>query len=338
MSFKILSIDGGGIRGILPGTILAYLENSIHNRLKEKGVEHHKVRISDYFDLVAGTSTGGILTCCLLCPDEEGRAKYSAKQAVDVYMENGDIIFSSTFWHKIVSGLGIFDDKYPAETLEKIFIKYFGDIKLSDLIKPCLIPAYDILNYKENFFNSKDSDNPYLDYYVRDVARATSAAPTYFPVANIPTLVGTPVPMIDGGVFANNPSMCALVEAGKFLPKDKEEKVFMLSIGTGKSVKRPPSYSYEQTKGWGALEWIAPLLNIMMSGNSQTVDYQLKKMSKDKRFLSHYYRLQPELVHADSAMDNASKENIQYLKYDAEQFIANNVEMLEELVTLILSE
>jgi patatin-like phospholipase/acyl hydrolase len=82
---KILSIDGGGIRGIIPGTILNYLETALQ---KESGKPNS--RLADYFDLIAGTSTGGILTCTYLTADDQGNSKYSAEFAVDLYMKNGE--------------------------------------------------------------------------------------------------------------------------------------------------------------------------------------------------------------------------------------------------------
>lgn len=88
MAFRILSIDGGGIRGILPGQILVSLEE----KLKSKS-HNTSARIADYFDLVAGTSTGAILSAAYVCPNEEGRPKYSAKEAVNFYLEDGDEIF-----------------------------------------------------------------------------------------------------------------------------------------------------------------------------------------------------------------------------------------------------
>lgn len=169
----ILSIDGGGIRGILPGVILTYVEN----RLREK--QGNDARLSDYFDIVAGTSTGGILTSMYLLPGENGRPEFQAEDAVNLYLENGGEIFKAPFLRRVVNPFGLFESKYPAKNIEKILKKYFGDKKLSDLLKPCIVTAYDFFKRETIFFNKEDTkQGDFRDFYVRDITRATSAAPT----------------------------------------------------------------------------------------------------------------------------------------------------------------
>lgn len=252
---RILSIDGGGIRGVLPGTVLTYIED----RLQAKEGDH--VKLSDYLDMVAGTSTGGILACCYLIPDENGRAKYSAEDALNIYMERGGQIFDVSTWEKIRRLGGLRDEKYPEQALEKALKDYFGNTKLSELIKPCLITSYDIEKREAKFFTSADATSDVYDYYVRDVARATSAAPTYFEPARIKSLYGAPFPLVDGGVFANNPALCAYAEArgtdfSDVLGRDDKPKkpsasdMFVVSIGTG-SVEKP--YAYEDMKDKGKI-------------------------------------------------------------------------------------
>src|SRR3954471_2747681 len=105
---RILSIDGGGIRGIIPGQVLVALEQKLQ-RLSGKP----ELRIADAFDLIAGTSTGGILTCLYLCPDEKtGKPKFTAAAAVDLYLQNGDNIFDVSVWKALGSVGGIADEKY----------------------------------------------------------------------------------------------------------------------------------------------------------------------------------------------------------------------------------
>src|ERR1051325_1351014 len=231
---RILSIDGGGIRGIIPGQVLVAVEEKIR---KITGDETK--RIADAFDLIAGTSTGGILTCLYLCPGGAGKPKYSAMDAVNLYLQNGDDIFDVSIFKQISSLGGMADEKYDADALEETLNKYFGDTKLGDLLKPCLITAYDINRRAAKFFNSNDVKEEGLsrEFYLRDVARATSAAPTYFQPANISSLNNEIFPLIDGGVFANNPTMCAFVEACSADPKLKVSDLFVLSLGTGSSDK-----------------------------------------------------------------------------------------------------
>ena len=207
---RILSIDGGGIRGIIPGQVLISLEQKL-----QKISGKPDMRIADAFDLIAGTSTGGILTCLYLCPEGTTRKpRFSAQEAVDLYLQNGDNIFDVSIFKRIESVDGVIDEKYSADALEKILKDYLGDLRLSDMLKPCLITAYDITRRQAQFFNSADvkTKGKGWDFYLRDVARATSAAPTYFEPANISSFDRQVYPLVDGGVFANNPTMCACVE------------------------------------------------------------------------------------------------------------------------------
>jgi uncharacterized protein len=306
---RILSLDGGGIRGIIPGQILVILEE----KLKAK-TGYENARIADFFDLVAGTSTGGILACALLCPDLEnpGRPRFTAAEVVNLYLERGDDIFNIPFFHKVRTAGGILDEKYPTEALEKTMEDYFDQLKLSQLLKPCLISAYDIQRRQAHFFTSHDAKmKEGWDFYVKDVARATSAAPTYFECADIKSLTGISYPLIDGGVYVNNPAICAYAEVHhKFGVTARQMAI--LSIGTGYERK---SYKYNQTKDWGMVSWIKPLINIMMSGVSEVVDYQLNEIYHAVKAPGQYVRLNTEMpVTVSSEMDDASAQNLAALK------------------------
>jgi patatin-like phospholipase/acyl hydrolase len=309
---RILSIDGGGIRGIIPGQVLIALEQKLQTLANDP-----TRRLADFFDLIAGTSTGGILTCLYLCPDASGkRPKFTAADAVDLYLQYGDDIFNVSFFKKISSAGGLADEKYSADTLEKVLRDYLGDLKLSNLLKPCLVTAYDITSRRAHFFNSQDvaEKGPGWDFYVRDVARATSAAPTYFEPANITALDRKVYPLVDGGVFANNPAMCACVEAMSAKPQLKVSDLKILSVGTGTVDK---AYHYSEARNWGKLEWLSPVLDILMSGVADTVDYQLRTLFSSAGCADQYLRLQlnlEEFPDVDSAMDNASEKNMRALE------------------------
>lgn len=320
---RILSIDGGGIRGILPGIVLNQIEKKLQKKTKDPNI-----RLADMFDFMAGTSTGGILTLAYLTPNEDNRPKLSAQDAVNIYLERGDEIFDANLWQKIKSGEGIIDEKYSASKLEKALDDTFGDIKLSNLLKPCIITSYDIRNGKPHFFKQHKAKNDIHNFKVKDVARATSAAPTYFETALVKNDLGTPYPLIDGGVFVNNPALVAYSEARTMefsgidhFPTAKD--MMIVSIGTGSVSK---NYEYEKAKDWGAIGWIKPIIEIMMSGNSQTVHYHLTQIF-DTLGLDNekdYHRLEPKILTADSEMDNASVENLRKLKEDALSYISNS--------------
>lgn len=330
---NILSLDGGGIRGIIPGMVLVALEQKLQ-QIKQ----NPNLRLADVFDLIAGTSTGGILTCLYLCPDMQNppRPRFSAQEAVKLYLENGDDIFDVSFFKKISSAGGLTDEKYSADALEKVLKSYLGDLKLSQLLKPCLITAYDINRRKAKFFNSADvaQDGPARDFYVRDVARATSAAPTYFEPANITAMDRGVHPLVDGGVFANNPAMCACVEAFGKNASLKVSDLKVLSLGTGTSDK---PYEYTVAKSWGKLGWVGPVLDIMMSGVSDTVDYQLKMLFNSANVPAQYLRLQADLTDhpVDSAMDNASEKNLRALEKAGQALAASKDAELTAFANLL---
>jgi patatin-like phospholipase/acyl hydrolase len=331
---RILSIDGGGIRGIIPGQILVHLEKKLQE-LENKP----SAKLADYFDMIAGTSTGGILTCIYLTPGDNNKPRFSAEEAVDLYMDRGDEIFDISIWQKIKSVGGLTDEKYSAKELEKALEYYLGDLKLSQLLKPCLITSYDIRNRKSHFFTQHDATDDKVDYYVKDVARATSAAPTYFEVAKVVNLANTPIPLVDGGLFANNPTLCAYAEArnikfGTSRNKPTAKDMFILSVGTG-SVEKP--YYYQNAKDWGMVEWIKPVIDIMMSGVSETVDYQLKQIFKAVDKTDQYVRFEPSLGAANSEMDDASIENLHALKDAGESFAAAEKKKIEAVAKMLIA-
>jgi patatin-like phospholipase/acyl hydrolase len=332
---RILSIDGGGIRGIIPGQVLVALER----KLRQFSGDPNR-RIADAFDLIAGTSTGGILTCLYLCPDlSTGKPGFSADNAVDLYLQYGDDIFDVGLFKSITSLGGLTDEKYSAAPLERVLRQYFGDLKLSQLLKPCLVTAYDITRREAKFFNSADVavEGPGRDFYVRDVARATSAAPTYFEPANVVAFDSKVYPLIDGGVFANNPAMCACVEAFGFNPNLQVTDLQVLSLGTGTADK---PYHYSEARNWGKLEWALPVLDILMSGAAETVDYQLKTLFTSAGCADQYVRLQLDLGQfpdVDGAMDNASEKNMRALERAGQKLAAVSDAQLTALAKALLS-
>ncbi|TAL69898.1 MAG: patatin [Bacteroidetes bacterium] len=325
--FRILSIDGGGIRGIIPGQIIVSLEKKIQTRTKRADA-----RIADYFDLLAGTSTGGILTCIYLTPGDDNKPKFSAGDAVQLYLNRGGEIFDISIWQKLKSAGGLLDEKYNVSDLQNSLKEYFGDLKLNQLLKPCLIPAYEIFAREAKFFNKMDAKNEMYDFYVRDVARATSAAPTYFECARIQSMTGVQYFLVDGGVFANNPSLCAYAEVrNKLGPKAADMAI--LSLGTG-FVKTP--YMYKDAKDWGLLEWAKPLIDIMMSGVSETVDYQLRQMFDAVGKPNQYLRINSPLTISNSQMDNASEKNLLALKEEGTKIAEQFDKKLDEFVQLLI--
>lgn len=317
---KILCIDGGGIRGIIPGQLLAEIE------------KHLQIKIWEHFDMIAGTSTGGIIGCALLCPqtDDEGKAtrnakaKYSAEEVVNIYLERGSEIFNRPMRHRVKTIFGLLEEKYPATGLENALQDYFQEVWLDELLKPCLITSYDITRSATHFFTQHDARQSGHNYAVKDIARATSAAPTYFECAQIKSDSGVQYPLIDGGVFANNPAMCAYAEVRvKKNISSKDMKIF--SLGTGSFTK---NYTYAKARKWGMAQWVRPVIDIMMSGVAETVDYQLKRIFETSD-INNYLRINGELTAGiNPDMDCVTEQNLMALKqFGTELFQKNRTEI-----------
>lgn len=311
MSFRILCIDGGGIRGIIPAVILAEIERQTGRRIYE------------LFDLIAGTSTGGILALALVKPDQERRPEYTAEDVIGLYETQGRRIFSRSLLHRVVSLDGLANKKYQSGPVEKVFEKFFGDVLLSEALTPVMITSFDVQSRDAFFFRSYRAEKPTrkkfeYDYLMRNVARATSAAPTYFE----PELIekgDKSYALVDGGVFANNPSMCALVDAMREFKKGLEQ-VFMVSLGTGSERKRP--LEFQRVKNWGVVNWAQPLLTIVFNGITDTVNYQTDLILNAANSPQQFYRFQiDDLPKSLYRLDNVGAKNISSLKESAEKFL-----------------
>lgn len=325
---KILSIDGGGIRGIIPGQILVEIEKEF------------KIKVVDYFDLVAGTSTGGILTCAYLCPSPKDpkKPKFTAEEVVGLYFERGDEIFDIPTFHKMKTLGGVLDEKYPADGIEDALQDYFGDIWLKDLLKPTVVTSYDIKNRKGHFFYQHKAAKEEYNFKVKEVCRATSAAPTYFECERVTAQDGQRYPLIDGGVFVNNPGLVAYAEGREIFKTDKGNKATakdmkILSIGTGYSKKM---YHYSKAKDYGMAQWVQPIIDIMMSGSAEVADFQLRKIYDTTPTPTQYLRIDGDLKGSkvDPEMDCASSSNMNELKAFGKELFKKNKVAIEKWLEL----
>lgn len=329
---RILSIDGGGIRGVIPAILLDQIE-----RRTEKP-------ISDLFDLIAGTSTGAILALGLVVPGENNKPKYTARDLLNIYKDRGGEVFKKSLWRRIPL-LDIFDEKYSNKGIEAVMKEYFDDIELRDSLKDVLITSYDIENRKPYFFKSSKAENltECRNHLMRDIARATSAAPTYFEPAETPALMcceeNKTRYLIDGGIVANNPALCAYAEAmnSENPPDpDKDERFIFVSLGTGTSNTRIP---YEKAKNWGKLGWVRPVVSSLMDAANDVVDYQLRQIlqpiPEQEENVSqksiNYYRFNIKLTEAEEDMDAVDDENIKALECEAVRILSRNSESFKNM-------
>eukprot|EP00250_Pteridium_aquilinum_P010982 c19764_g1_i2 orf=207-1205(-) len=253
----ILSIDGGGIRGVIPATILEFLEEELQI------LDGPNVRIADYFDVIAGTSTGGLLGGILSAPDDKGRPLFTAKDAMEFYTKQGPNIFAKRGIPFLTQLLG---PKYSPNFLEKALKENLKDLKMKDTLTELLVPTFDIKIMQPTIFSTAEAkQDESKNAYVRDVLRGTSAAPTYFPPYLFHTTTSTgeerAFNLVDGGVGMNNPAY---------------NNLLVLSLGTGKVVR---SYNAVNAAKWGAISWIlknghTPIMDIAfnISADAASID------------------------------------------------------------------
>ena len=319
---RILAIDGGGIRGILPAMVLADLERRTNRP------------IIDLFDLIVGTSTGGLVALALSCPDAEGKPRHTARDIVRLYDVEGKRVFSRSVWHKIRSVGALAEGKYPSAGIEGVLQDYFGECRLKDALADVVVPAYEIERRIPFFFKTANAKlKSYYDYPMKNVIRAATAAPTYFE----PMQVQIDGPndyyaLVDGALFAYNPGMCAYVEALNRYPD--YNSVIMVSLGTGKLTRRLP---YDEVKDWGAARWAQPAFALMCDGICDVVDHQLQQLLPETADgQRQYYRLQARLDVGNDDMDDASNTNIRVLKLLAEDMLQANRAVLRSLADRLL--
>lgn len=316
---KILSIDGGGIRGIIPALVLAEIERNTG------------APIAKLFDLIIGTSTGGIIALGLGKVDvNTGQPHYSAKKLADLYKKRGEDIFSRSRWRK-VPGYNVFDEKYSHEGLEEVLEEYFGNDTLGQLMSKIAVTTYDLHQRDPLFLKSWNA--PHQNIRIREAARATSAAPTYFEPSP-QQVAGNNCALVDGGIFINNPAVSGYAEARRMFPE--ESKFFVLSLGTGQMTRK---ISYTDAKGWGLAEWVIPLLDCVFDGVSDAADYQMRQILPE----GDYFRLQVNLgkksdpLHGNDDLDDASQDNIRDLQELAENLISTRAEDLKNICAALMS-
>ncbi len=317
----VLSIDGGGIRGIIPAMILKDIE------------EITGERISNLFDLIGGTSTGAMIALGLTMPGDDGKPRFSAKDIMKFYEDNGKRIFHRSLWRRVESAWSLLDEKYSPRGIEDVLEEYFGETRLKESLTPLIIPAYEIESRCPWFFRSERAKvSQSYDFPMKVVARAASAAPTYFE----PLQIKTPdsidyYALIDGGVFANNPAMCTYVEARTLFPDN--EDILMVSLGTGELTRR---IMYKDARDWGLAQWAHPILNVMFDGESDTVDYQMKQLLQPPGRGKRYFRFQTRLDSGNDDLDDASEHNLHNLKIETKEMIEKHSEDLELLCDLLV--
>jgi patatin-like phospholipase/acyl hydrolase len=248
MAYKILSISGGGIRGVIPTVVLKHLEERVPD-------------VGSVFDLVAGTSTGGLIALALA-------AGMKPSEILDFYRNYGAEIFSRSWWRVLTSMNGLIRAKYDNDGLRRILNKIFApELTLGNLKHQILIPCFRLdgmegktRRWQPVFFHNSPG-SPYLSESIVDIALRATAAPTFFP-----SYQG----YIDGGVVVNNPTTAAIAHARAQGGHPSSERLIVVSLATGFRAK----WLEQPRLDWGLIQWARHLVPMIIQGTEQVVSYE----------------------------------------------------------------
>ncbi|KAL3633857.1 hypothetical protein CASFOL_022619 [Castilleja foliolosa] len=297
----VLSIDGGGIRGIIPGTILANLESKLQE------LDGPNARIADYFDVIAGTSTGGLVTTMLTAPARDNIVG------------------------RITNFFG--GPKYDGKYLKSLIQGLLGNLTVSQTLTDVVIPSFDIKLLQPIIFTQKDGKAVVCkNALLSDVCLGTSAAPTYLPPHYFETKDAAgkthTFDLIDGGIAATNPTLLAITHiskqilVGSFKLEDMQpmdsNRMLVLSLGTG-IAKQEEKYNARGAAGWGLLDWVYnngsnPIITVYSDASSDMVDIHVSTIFQSLRNDQNYLRIQDDTLVGDaSSVDISTTENMQTL-------------------------
>ena len=310
--FRILSIDGGGLRGLVPLLILKEIEKITGKKIYE------------LFDLIVGTSTGGIVACGLTASKDGKTPLLSIDKLIELYTTKGSVIFpyKENIFTKINS---VFNPKFCPDGLDKSLKEYFQDLRLSNTLKPIIVTSYDIRNNEVIMFKSRKSNEPDYNSLIKDVCRATSAAPTYLPSYEM-SFGNKQRTCIDGGVFINNPSLAGVsdvIRNGYGFDDLDVDDISLLSLGTGIYTE---NLGVKDTKSWGLKDWVKPITDVMSQATSKAVDYECTEL------LDNYLRVQVTIDDKDrSDMSDSRIETVNYLISRVNTQVLGNINRINEI-------
>lgn len=285
----ILAVDGGGVKGVASAKFLETLELAGNFSLYDK------------FDMICGTSTGGLIALYIAAKQATGA------DCVELFSEkNANRIMDKSFWDEALPMQT--RPKYDGVGKTKVITENLGNAHLRDLEKKVLVTAYDIILRRIVVFKSFGGVDCEYNPTITEVAEATSAAPTFFPT--VKTSDTPPRWLIDGGMAANNPSMCALVEAMKM--GYKPEQIKLLSVGTGLQIRGRDKANDlgERSQEWGSIDWFFNgIMEHFFAANTSATTYHCQKILGEK-----FLRVNGPLIYCSDDMDEVRKGNINNLK------------------------
>ncbi len=299
---RVLVLDGGGIRGLITLEILAALEEKTGRRA------------GDLFDVIAGSSTGGIIATLLTLPGDDGRPCYSASDLVGIYRDFGANVFRSSLAYKIFTLDGFVGPRFPRLGLRGLLLDKIGFVHMADLTKPIWFPSYSDTNREPFFFRSREIPSAEIsgsdEYLVADAIIAATTVPGIFMPAEIKTTDGGDLGLIlDGTIYAPNPVMSAILGVGHIYPG---KSIYLVSLGTGGAGS---SFGVKEASGWGMAQWLPRVLETM--AHAQAVfenDFaRLDNLPNGRPLCAQYHRIDKPYIAGWSSWFDISRKNMDAL-------------------------
>jgi patatin-like phospholipase/acyl hydrolase len=335
---RILTVDGGGVRGLIPMRVLAALEHLTGTA------------ITELFDVMAGTSTGAMIVLGLTAPDESGLPRYTTRDIEAVYRERGDRIFPKVavsiprsikelraMLDQAGSRAAVFGSnpelgnaRYSPAGLEAEFEDFFGELRISDALRPVVITAMDMQTRLPVTFSSTAAQrDPGKDLLMRDALRATTAAPTYFPPLRMDWDGVEDRILIDGGVFAKNPALIGYVAGLQEAPDISRQDIIVVSLGTGVPPRQAIDYDEYIGRNW--IRLAQDVFNAAEEGEDHLQDNLLQDLLGER-----FWRFQTSLQGASIDMDDISSANIDALTQIGDALVGRRLEDLKRLAELLV--
>jgi predicted acylesterase/phospholipase RssA len=314
--FRVLAIDGGGIRGIIPATVLVDLERRLAPR-----------PLASVFDLIVGTSTGGIIALGLTVPEGE-HPRHPAERLVELYLTDGETIFPGggsvplprTAWLREGT-------RYSVTGLEEVLGRILGDTPLTAALTGVVVTSYDLAYGEPVMLSSRPEFGNVSDVTMVIAARATSAAPMFFKPEIIQDGERERM-LVDGGLYVNNPAVLGYLLGGQ-AAAGEDRPLALVSLGTGTRPPRTPLPVAERAQMRDASAVARTLLEAVSTGSGNLVHLLLAGLADGERF--RYWRLQTTVGACSFTMDDSSPENVACLYQRARELVSEKDEELSAI-------
>lgn len=312
---RILAMNGGALYGLAELEVLKVIE------------ERSGKPIHELFDFVAGSSTGAIIAGLLFSPTQGGGQPMTAEQALEGYEEFAKEILGIPFYHRVLSGHGLFTSAIPNEGRIQVFAKAFGETKFNDLVRPAMFPSF---SQKENGLRVfRNWDTVEGNIYLRSLVTAVTSAPVYFPAVTLSGEHASGEFLGDAAMILNAPGDIAYLHARTNLPEHQE----FIVVSLGSKLEQP--VSTETAEGGGLIKWFFPMMRMVFSGEATVSSHALARHADFESSIQiESYFLSPSTVSGVTGF-NPKQGNIEKIRASGQGYVQENSKLIDEVVQVL---